>query len=262
MNESVILCEGYHDRGFWAGWLEYLGCTDPGRPPGTTGRVPVFDPWGNNVTRGEFGFHSKSGKFVRIFPCEGDRKRVLREARNRLGQERQRLQWQASQSRLARLILNIDPDVNADDTSAKSGFRRQDLRSLVNEFDPSAADDKHGNLVLFNGAIVVSLIRWEASDGDTPGLPRQQTLERLACAALVASYPDRGPAVRNWLDSRPDGPQPGPKEFGWSYMAGWYAEFACEGFYRALWSDQRVVGELRSRLEHSGAWRVAEALAE
>jgi len=68
--------------------------------------------------------------------------------------------------------------------------------------------------------------------------------------------------VKRWLDSRPDGPVAGPKEFGWSYMAGWYAEFGCEGFYRNLWLDGRVVTELKSRLAECRAWRVAEALAD
>ena len=46
MSESVILCEGFLDRAFWAGWLEHLGCTDPGRQPGKPGRVPVKGPSG------------------------------------------------------------------------------------------------------------------------------------------------------------------------------------------------------------------------
>jgi len=259
--ESVILCEGYHDRAFWAGWLEHLGCTDPGRPGGTSSRVPVSDPWGAPVTRGEFGYHSKSGKFVRVFPCRGDKTRVLREARNRLGEECQRVQ-QHAEPRLVRLILNVDPDVSADGNAVQTGFRHQDLRTLVQEYDPSAAEAEHGDLVLFAGATLVSLIRWEATDQAADGLPNQQTLERLVCAALVAAYPDRGPAVQRWLDSRPAGPQAGPKEFGWSYMAGWYAEFGCEGFYRNLWRCKRLVAELRSRLAQCGAWRVAEALAD
>jgi len=46
MSESVILCEGYHDRAFWAGWLLHLGCTDPGLPSaGKATRTPIFDPW-------------------------------------------------------------------------------------------------------------------------------------------------------------------------------------------------------------------------
>lgn len=30
MTESCIVCEGYHDRAFWAGLLLHLGCIDPG----------------------------------------------------------------------------------------------------------------------------------------------------------------------------------------------------------------------------------------
>ena len=259
--ESVILCEGYHDRAFWAGWLEHLGCNDPGRPPGRTGRIDVLDPWGDKVTGGQYGYRSESAKFIRVFPCGGDRRRVLREARNRLNEEQQRLQ-QGAEPRLARLILNVDPDVNADGTSTQTGFRHQDLRAVVQEYDPSAADGENGSLALFDGAILVSLIRWEASDPVADGVPNQQALERLVCAALRAAYPDRGPAVQKWLDSRPNGQEAGPKEYGWSYMAGWYAEHGCEDFYRNLWRDGRVVAELQSRLNECGAWRVAEELAK
>jgi hypothetical protein len=45
MSESVIYCEGYHDRAFWMGWLGHLGCSDPGLPPpGKTNRLPISDP--------------------------------------------------------------------------------------------------------------------------------------------------------------------------------------------------------------------------
>jgi hypothetical protein len=179
-----------------------------------------------------------------------------------LNEERERLQQQAAESRLARLILNVDPDVNADGTSAQTGFRQQDLWAVVQECDPSAAKDEHGDFGLFDSKILVSLVRWEASDPTIDGLQNRHTLERLVCAALVAAYPDRGPAVQSWLDSRPGGPQGGPKEFGWSYMAGWYAEFGCEAFYRNLWRDEQVVAELQSRLAECGARRVAEALAD
>ena len=42
MSESVVLCEGYHDRAFWAALLEHLGCADPGRNPGKRGRKNVL----------------------------------------------------------------------------------------------------------------------------------------------------------------------------------------------------------------------------
>ena len=98
--------------------------------------------------------------------------------------------------------------------------------------------------------------------GDPPsaGLPAQQSLERLVCAALVAAYPPRGPAVTNLLDSRPAAPVAGPKEFAWSHMAGWYAEYGSDAFFRKLWLDAPAVTELQTRLTACGAWRVAEAL--
>jgi hypothetical protein len=109
-------------------------------------------------------------------------------------------------------------------------------------------------------------VRWEAGDGNCPGLPEQQTLERVVCAALVAAFPDRGLAVQKWLDSRTQGPTAGPKEFAWSHMAGWYAEHGCENFFRYLWTAETGDGhareELENRLRACGAWRVAETLAE
>jgi hypothetical protein len=197
-----------------------------------------------------------------VFPCGGDRKKVLREARSRLQEESQRFQQHASRLRLGRLIVNVDSDLNADGTSAKTGFRRQDLVALLREHDPSSVDTGQVEVTLFGGATTVSLIRWEVRDPLAPGLPNEQTLERLVCAALVAAYPSRAPAVQGWLDSRPEAPKAGPKEFGWSYMAGWYAEFGCATFYQKIWLDKRVAAELKSRLMECGAWPIAEALAE
>ena len=71
MSESIVLCEGYHDRAFWAAWLELLGCTDPGKQKCGGGRKDVLDPWGNKVVGGQYAFHSISGRFVRIIPCNG-----------------------------------------------------------------------------------------------------------------------------------------------------------------------------------------------
>ncbi|MHC4398051.1 MAG: hypothetical protein ACYTG0_00050 [Planctomycetota bacterium] len=261
MKESVILCEGYHDRAFWAGWLEHLGCADPGKPPGKSGRAQVIDPWGDPVAGGHFGYRSKSDKFIRIFHC-GGHKKVLREARNRLSEERDRVRQDTSHGRLARLIVAVDPDVGAIGPSPETGFRQEDLRSLAVQFDSSATPTDAGGVSLFEGATVVSLVRWEAADAPAAGIPDQQTLERLVCAAMVAAYGQRAAAVAEWLRSRPEASTAGPKEFAWSYMAGWYAEHGCEAFYRLLWQDDALVGQLKSRLQQSGAWQIAEALAE
>ena len=55
--ESVVLCEGYHDRAFWTGWLQHLGCANPGQRQGSA-EIRVKDPWGDRVRGGEFAFHS------------------------------------------------------------------------------------------------------------------------------------------------------------------------------------------------------------
>ena len=74
--ESIVFCEGYHDREFWQGWLEYLRCTNLGRPAKQSGRVDVRDPWNEKVGDGEFGFCSAGGQFLRVKPCRGDFRKV------------------------------------------------------------------------------------------------------------------------------------------------------------------------------------------
>jgi len=131
----------------------------------------------------------------------------------------------------------------------------------VQQIDSSAYMNTDGEIEVDGGATKVALLRWEVSDPPAPGLPDQQTLERLACAALAAAYPARAASVQSWLDARPAPPGADPKEHAWSYMAGWHAEHGCEAFYSNLWIDPRVRTELESRLRASGAWQIAATLA-
>jgi hypothetical protein len=255
MSESVILCEGYHDRAFWKGWLEYLGCTDPGIPPGgRTGRVPIIDPWNDEVKGGgQYAYHSKSSAFVRIRPCDG-KSRILREARNRLN-------LRATKA-LLRLVINIDADLTASGANAApTGLQLTDVVQFARTFYPSASINPDGEIDLDGGATKISLVRWEVLDPPTPGLPDRQTLERLVSAAQAAAYPARAASVQQWLDARPAPPAADPKEHAWSYMVGWHAEHGCEAFYSNQWHDHRVVAELESRLRSSRAWQIAERLA-
>jgi hypothetical protein len=254
MSESVILCEGYYDRAFWAGWLLHLGCVDPGRPPaGQSRRLKILDPWKNPVTGGQFAYDSKSGRFLRVQPC-GGRSMIRPAALRRLGQRGART--------LTCLVLNIDSDVLAGGAgSGSTGLRQQDVLHQVQQIDPGASLNADGNIEVDGGATVVALIRWETNDPPAPGLPVQQTLERLVCAAFAAAYPTQAKAVQDWLDARPNPPSLDPKEHAWSYMAGWYAGHGCEDFYRNLWRDPNLVRELESRLRLSGAWQIAETVA-
>jgi hypothetical protein len=251
--ESVVFCEGYHDRAFWAGWLLYLGCTDPGIKPGKSIRDTVLDPWGEAVKGGVFAFLSRSGHFVRVAQC-GGKNRIIPLAERRLRQR--------TVEHVKRLCVNVDADVHVDGTPmAVSPITRAAVEDVMRRVDPAITFPTGTVFPLDGGATQVCLIRWEAPDPSAPGLPNQQTLERLACSAICAAYPDRGPAVQQWLDSRPDPPDPCVKEHAWSQMAGWYAEHGCEDFYRHLWDDPRIAAELEPRLRASGAWQIVEALA-
>ena len=262
MSESVVLCEGYHDRAFWGGWLKYLELVDPGLAVDRTERVSVFDPWGKKVARGQFGFYSQTGHFVRIEPCHGDVRRILQVARGRLGDELQRRRQGAGESRLHRLVISIDSDADMADLSSANGFKSADLCPWLCQFDPAASAIEGGAVPLFDGTTVVSLVRWEAEGSNVMGIPTKQTLERLVSSAIVAAYPERAESVQRWLESRRNAPEAGPKEYAWSHMAGWYAEFGCTAFYQKLWNDDNVAKHLRSRLEACGAWQVAQQLAK
>ena len=246
-SEAVVLCEGFHDRAFWAGWLEYLGCS--ARKSGQD----VFDPAGKVVKgEGQFGFWTRSNNFIRVVPC-GGRDFVLAAARFWLANR-------ATGIRPSRLVLVVDPDAVAGASPGPTGLRQEDLEREIRAIDASARANADDEIELDGGATKVMLVRWELADDDGPGVPAVQTLERLVCAAICAAYPGRGPAVKNWLDGRPLAPLAGPKEHAWSHMAGWYADRGCQDFYKSLWQDDAVVRELRPRLEACGAWRIAALL--
>lgn len=245
MSEAVVLCEGYHDRDFWAGWLEHLGCPEPEQGK-------VVDSQGEPVKgHGQFGYWTPSRRFVRIVPCHG-KENVLRDARRRIGARR-------VDPVPSHVVLCIDPDAS-DGPSTATGLRTEDVLREVRAIDADAKQNEAGDIELDAGATKVMLARWEVPNVAAAGVPVKQTLERLVCSALVTAYPARGPAVAAWLAARPDAPGAGPKEHAWSHMAGWYAKFGCSAFYKALWSDAKIVAELEARLKSCGAWRVAEEL--
>lgn len=251
--ESYILCEGYHDRAFWKGQLLHLGCVDPGaRPNGLRGKIA--DPFGDFVGRGHFAFYSTTGTFIRVVPAGG--KLLIPE----LLQTRLR---ESEIKRLRRLVVNVDSDEHADGsppTPPKLTFDQ--LKTLVRKLDAGATSNADGDIEMHDGQTKISLVSWGAPDPSTPGIPNQQTLERLICSALMAVYQNRGPVVQTWLESRPDAPPAGPKEYAWSYLAGWHADAGSyEGFCSMLWNDGSIVDQLRPRLEACGAWRVAHAVA-
>jgi len=254
--ESVILCEGFHDRAFWDGLLRHLGCVVPQDPNKPVSQKIILDPWGSRVTGGRFGYHSKSREFVRLIPCGGET--FLADAmRTRLAER--------TTKTLRRLVVTYDADTDPrTDPSAAQGIasRQSAVLNLLKQLDPGVTTNTDGDFLLDGGNTVVSVAVWWAPDTHGPGLPAKHTLERMVCSALAAAFPGRAQAVEQWLQSRPAGPRNGdPKEYAWSNMAGWYASQGCEAFYSGLWNEPQVATELQSRLTAIGAWRIAQELS-
>ncbi len=248
--ESVILCEGYHDRAFWSGWLLALNCSDL-RP--LTGEK-TKDPWGKVVAKGAYAFRSASGRFIRVSPVQG--------VGNILGDAIGLLKLRTTHA-LDHLVITVDSDAVEGDTEQRSaGHTIKDVLATVTREGMIGSLDANGDLIMDGDGTRVSLVRWEAADASGPGLPSKQTLERLVCAAICAAYPERGENVHAWLASRHKPPKETVKEYAWSYYAGWLATHGTDHFYRCLWDDPRVRPELRARLTGSGAWRIADAIAE
>lgn len=211
-------------------------------------------PDGTPVTKGQYGYHSPDEKrFIRVVPC-GGKDGVIRIAKDRL-EGRLDKPWD-------HLILSVDSDLNADGSpNPTKKITPQGIQDLASNDNRSVSPITGGFEVDFRGETSqVLLMEWSTFDPSSPGLPNQQTLERLVCAAIKSAYSERADTVQKWLDSRGQPPPPDPKDHAWSYMAGWYAEHGCQDFFRHLWDDEKIMPELRSRLQQSGDWDIAQEL--
>ena len=245
--DTIILCEGYHDRAFWSGFLAHRGCTRPsGKSLDTPGPVRERDAWGG-IGGGTFGFRTPTGSGIRVMPCHGDT-RVVPAARLQLEKRN------TNQPPLRRLILCVDADVDADDDAVT----RDHVETLVKHHDPAATPTPDG-FTLDAGALTVSILQWHSDcAASTPGVPDKQTLERIVCSALASVWPDRATAVQAWLDSRPN-PVASPKAASWSFMAGWFPDHGSEAFLKLVWATPEVANELERQLALLVGWTVVEA---
>src|SRR5258706_2414945 len=174
MTESIVYCEGYHDRAFWGSLLQRSGCTS------LKGRA-LNDPFGKPVRGGMWAFSSATANFVRVVPCQGkDNIRPL--AKTRLKER--------STQAVRQIILSVDADLHADGTRATSiTIGEESIVNLVAEADPEYSRDENGDFILDSGQTILSLAKWCASDAAHQEMPNQHTLERLVVAAVRAAYP-------------------------------------------------------------------------
>jgi hypothetical protein len=241
--QSVVLCEGFHDRSFWKGLLERLGCKDQ--------RV---DPFGSEVKgRGQFGFRTPSGRFIRVAPCFGDDKVLSLIEPELRGRSTKPLEW---------LVVNLDSDAQPGDEGAV-GAR---VQAVVDRFRTQGEVTRSGptHYVLAD-TTNLGVALWGTPDAADPALPGKQTLERLVCAAMLEAFPSRARAVESWLAQRPEPEVAGcralhEKAFAWSHMAGWYSERGCDEFYQGAWAEEALARPLERRMRQTGVWDLVEAL--
>ena len=232
MSQNVVLCEGFDDRAFWNGWLQHLGC----RPAETA--TERRDEWGREVSKGRYLFYSPAGDRILVEPYGG---------RSNLNRAVDAWMRDLATRPIRRLVLNIDSDVDVEGAGpAAVGREPASLRDLIGRTNP-------------NGVDLLPVV-WECADPNAPGIPRQQTLERLVSAAIAAAYPGRGESVARWLVDPPAGDTESPKGHSLSYAAKWYASHGTEDFYAHVWRVPEVAAELQARLRVSGAWATVETL--
>lgn len=230
--DVIILCEGYDDRSFWSGLLLRAGCEVEKRP-----REPRY------TKGGIFSFRSSGERTVYVVPAQAA---LLDLARDEL---RSRVEKPFS-----RLVVNLDIDVRTVEDARRS------VVAVARDADP-AATETGNELRLDGGRVTVSFVPWfVAVDPSLEGVPEQQALERLACAALSRVYPARAKALAEWIRSRPDGAGKVHKAHAWSFYAGWYTDHGTGYFYEMLWKDPPVAGELERMLRDAGVWPVVEAI--
>ena len=248
--ESIIYCEGYHDRSFWDGILKCLGCTSLKTKDGTA----VIDPFGEELKGGHFAYHSKSGRFIRLVPCHS-KNDVIKFAKVRL-------QLIATKP-VDRLILNVDSDLSSILSVEEATQKRfSTLSDKARNISQSSQLSKAFDFNFEGGALLISFIDWHTDAPSSILLPDQQTLERLVCDALLTAYPERSKTLTPWLTDLPEVATKVVKTYAWSHMAGWHAGDNCDAFYSRLWEDEKVKVELIDRLIACGAWRVAEELSK
>lgn len=230
--DNVILCEGYHDRAFLAGWLESLGCVSLKDKSYRDGK-PLRGG-------GQYGFHrAANDTWVRILPVEGD---------GNLLQRAKIIIKEATSKPINNVVVVFDRDTYG----ADEGSRRDSFKSFL--ADPEVGANADGERA---GAVEtrIRLIEWHTPNDAAIAaeVPAKHTLERLVCAAIEAAYPGRSEAVATWLASRPGPPETEKrhKSTAASHMAGWYSERGYEGLFRAVWEDKAVAAALHGLL--SGA---------
>jgi hypothetical protein len=236
-----LVIDSYHDRAFLQGWLtarQWVSCKDE-----------PYAPLGKRVAgAGQFAFHLPPVGWLRIVPALG--KSNVRETARR--------ELESARTRPTRCIALVWDDDSVDERSASNNPAFRDWAGALGATPIPGTEHflfEGGQIATQLCALVLS-----APDAQIAHLPPQQTLERLACAAIADAYPARASHVHAWITGRPSPPdgEKAHKTHAASHMAGWFSSHGYEDFFRTLWSDATIRAALERRLDTIGATRVLE----
>lgn len=243
-----VLCEGFHDRDFLAGWFELVaGWTDPTNG----GKRPVQLFGEERVPKGAFLFDGKaSGVRICIVPC-GGREQLSR----RFGK------WLDEVSKLG--AMTYSDIVVVADGDHLAGDHTDPVESLVRQELTKAGSQPTGAQPWRHRSLGIDFVSMRAGVVDNVvGLQEQECLERVVCAAFARAHSLRYQSMVHWLSGRHEPSGSGQKAMTWSIMAGWFADQGPTDFLRrAIWNDPRMREELNRVLAATGLATVEQRLS-
>lgn len=227
MSQIQILCEGYDDRAFLKCWLLHLGAVDLWAQAGFKRKrlKELLSDNGTKANDGDFCVRGQSGIDLVIRPCLG------------VGELWAHAETALHDEIVSRILLVCDSDRPA--------------------HDPEPAQGRVQRLSQLPSAIPVDLVVWHCGDQpNLPGVPSEQTLERLICSAIAEAQPETWKlAVEEFLRREPVF-GPNHKNYAHAYWAKFFAH-DFDDLYQAVWSQDRfpgVAAQLEARLRQNGDW--------
>ncbi|MBI5850327.1 MAG: hypothetical protein HZB39_04715 [Planctomycetes bacterium] len=231
---GVVLCEGYHDRAVWSGWLTARGWKSM-RP--LSGKA--LDPRGRELPKGAFAFR-RGHAFVTLVPCGG-----WTEILRLFALEAQEAFVESGSPNAVDFIAAC---FDADIAGADHGQSIRDRwRKATGHAPPPRDDWRHEGIAVHVVRFTAGEARWRSS------------LDGLVARSFAEAYPARWRNVEAWLESREDKPEPS-KEAMWSVMAGWFPEQGESFLQHGIWHDQSIRDRLTAHLDELGITRVVEAM--
>ena len=239
IDESLILCEGFDDRDFLAGWFAHAcGWRDYSQIPAPKMFMRKQVPPRLFLLDSPAGTHR-----IGILPVGG---------RERLGDQIRRVLDEPVTLRSLTACADIDQPSTAGSTAVVDLVRTalQALGAATALAPPWSV----------NG-VQITAVSIGAGSVAIPGLDSKERLERLVLTAFARAWPARWATLQQWLANIPDGTGDRCRAAHWSVMAGWFPDGGCSDYLRrAIWQDSAMREQLTRLLAQTGLLEVTRRL--